>query len=137
MLHKVERLLKQQPKDSHKLYSLHAPEAECIAKGKVRQPYEFGVKVSVATTHKEGLVVGMCSLPGNPYDGHTLHAALQQVEILTQRPSRRKCSWTWATEEPPSRLESSSTTANSNAASVRGLSGTFGDAAPLNQQSGT
>ena len=85
LLHKVERLLKQQPKDSHKLYSLHAPEAECIAKGKVRQPYEFGVKVSVATTHKEGLVVGMCSLPGNPYDGHTLHAALQQVEILTQR----------------------------------------------------
>ena len=51
----------------------------------MRQPYEFGVKVSVATTHKEGLVVGMCSLPGNPYDGHTLHAALQQVEILTQR----------------------------------------------------
>jgi IS5 family transposase len=85
LLHKVERLLKQQPKDSQKLYSLHAPEVECIAKGKVRQPYEFGVKVSVATTHKEGLVVGMQSLPGNPYDGHTLHAALQQVEILTQR----------------------------------------------------
>lgn len=84
LLHKVERVLKQQPKDSHKLYSLHAPEVECIAKGKVRQPYEFGVKVSVATTHKEGLVVGMQSLPGNPYDGHTLHAALAQVQILTQ-----------------------------------------------------
>ena len=81
LLHKVERLLKQQPKDSHKLYSLHAPEVECIGKGKVRQPYEFGVKVSVATTHKEGLVVGMRSLPGNPYDGHTLHAALEQVKI--------------------------------------------------------
>jgi transposase, IS5 family len=85
LLHKVERLLKQQPKDSHKLYSLHAPEAECIAKGKVRQPYEFGVKVSVATTHKEGLVVGMQSLPGNPFDGHTLHMALEQVENLTRR----------------------------------------------------
>ncbi|SFU37517.1 hypothetical protein SAMN05216417_10229 [Nitrosospira multiformis] len=34
------------------------------------RPYEFGVKVSVVTTHKEGLVVGMQSLPGNPYDGH-------------------------------------------------------------------
>jgi IS5 family transposase len=54
LLDKVERLLKQQPKDSHKLYSLHAPEVECIGKGKVRQPYEFGVKVSVATTHREG-----------------------------------------------------------------------------------
>jgi transposase, IS5 family len=85
LLHKVERLLKQQPKDSHKLYSLHAPEVECIGKGKARQPYEFGVKVSVATTHKEGLVVGMRSLPGNPYDGHTLHAALEQVKNLTKR----------------------------------------------------
>lgn len=84
LLHKVERVLKQQPKDSHKLYSLHAPEVECIAKGKVRQPYEFGVKVSVAITHKEGLVVGMQSLPGNPYDGHTLPAALAQVRTLTQ-----------------------------------------------------
>lgn len=85
LLHKVKRLLKQQPKDSHKLYSLHAPEVECIAKGKARQAYEFGVKVSVTTTHREGLVVGMRSLPGNPYDGHTLHAALEQVKILTRR----------------------------------------------------
>ena len=49
--------------------------------------YEFGTKVSVATTNKGGFVVGMRSLPGNPYDGHTLHEALEQVEILTeQRP---------------------------------------------------
>lgn len=83
LLAKVERLLKQHPKDRHKRYSLHAPEVECISKGKSRQPYEFGVKVSVATTHREGLVVGMRSLPGNPYDGHTLHEALEQVSILT------------------------------------------------------
>jgi IS5 family transposase len=83
LLHKVDRLLKQRPKDKGKLYSLHAPEVECISKGKSRQPYEFGVKVSVATTHKEGLVVGMRSMPGNPYDGHTLHEALEQVETLT------------------------------------------------------
>ena len=83
LLHKVERLLTQQKKDKNKLYSLHAPEVECIGKGKTRQPYEFGVKVSVSTTHKEGLVIGMRSLPGNPYDGHTLHEALEQTEILT------------------------------------------------------
>ena len=85
LLRKVERLLKQQPQDNHKLYSLHAPEVECINKGKSRQPYEFGVKVSVMTTHKEGLVVGMRSLPGNPYDGHTLHLALEQAAVLTQQ----------------------------------------------------
>ena len=33
----------------HKIYSLHAPEVECIGKGKARAPYEFGCKVSVAT----------------------------------------------------------------------------------------
>ena len=49
--------LTQQPKDKNKLYSLHAPEVECIGKGKARHPYEFGVKVTVATTHKEGCLL--------------------------------------------------------------------------------
>jgi IS5 family transposase len=48
-----------------------------------RTPYEFGVKVSITTTHKEGLVVGMRSMPGNPYDGHTLAEALEQAAILS------------------------------------------------------
>jgi len=56
-------------------------------KGKAHKRYEFGTKVSVATTTEGGFVVGMRALPGNPYDGHTLHEALEQVEILTdQRP---------------------------------------------------
>ncbi len=59
LLAKAKRLLAQKQRDKNKLYSLHAPEAECIAKGKTRQPYEFGAKVSIATTHREGLVVGM------------------------------------------------------------------------------
>ena len=84
LLAKARRLLAQKQRDKNKLYSLHAPEAECIAKGKTRQPYEFGVKVSIATTHKEGLVVGMRSMPGNPYDGHTLYETLEQVAILTE-----------------------------------------------------
>ena len=83
ILARVKRVLNQKPKDKNKLYSLHAPEVECISKGKARQPYEFGVKVTVATTHKEGLVVGMRSMPGNPYDGHTLPEAVEQVSILT------------------------------------------------------
>jgi IS5 family transposase len=85
ILARVKLLLEQKPKDKNKLYSLHAPEVECISKGKARQPYEFGVKVTVATTHKEGLVVGMRSLPGNPYDGHTLPEAIEQVSILTDQ----------------------------------------------------
>jgi IS5 family transposase len=79
----ARRLHAQRREDKHKLYALHAPEAECLAKGKARTPYEFGVKVSVAVTAKEGLVVGMRSMPGNPYDGHTVDSQLEQVEILT------------------------------------------------------
>lgn len=87
ILARVRRLLEQKNNDKNKLYSQHAPEVECISKGKVRQPYEFGVKVTVATTHKEGLVVGMRSLPGSPYDGHTLPEVIEQVSILTaQKP---------------------------------------------------
>ena len=56
---------------------------QCIAKGKARAPYEFGVKVSVATTLREGLVVSMRSMPGNPYDEHTLAETLEQVGIVT------------------------------------------------------
>ena len=62
-------MLTQQPKDKNKLYSRHAPEEERIYKGKARQPHEFSVQLTVATTHKKGLVVGMRSMSGNSYDG--------------------------------------------------------------------
>ncbi len=87
LLQRVGRILTQKTKDTSKLYGLHAPEVECISKGKARTPYEFGVKVTLATTLKEGLVVGMRSMPGNPYDGHTLDETIEQVSILAnQRP---------------------------------------------------
>ena len=87
MIALVNRLQAQKPKDKGKLYSLHEPAVDCISKGKAHKRYEFGTKVSVATTNRGGFVVGMRALPGNPYDGHTLSEVLEQVEILTdQRP---------------------------------------------------
>jgi transposase, IS5 family len=83
LISRTKRILAQKQKDKNKLYALHAPEVECISKGKARHPYEFGVKVSITTTHKEGLVVGARSMPGNPYDGHTLAEALEQAAILS------------------------------------------------------
>jgi transposase, IS5 family len=69
-----------------KVYSLHAPEVECIGKGKAHRPYEFGVKVSVATTlHRSRggqFVAHVASLPGNPYDGHTLAKVIPGIETL-------------------------------------------------------
>ncbi|CAN1518459.1 Transposase, IS4-like [Paracoccaceae bacterium] len=83
----VSQLLHQQPKGADKIYALHEPQVDCISKGKARVRYEFGCKVSVATTLDEGFLVGMRSFAGNPYDGHTLREALDQVAILTdQRP---------------------------------------------------
>jgi len=78
-----ELILDQKRKTKNKIYSLHASEVECIGKGKAHRPYEFGVKVSLAVTHKEGFVVGIQSCPGNPFDGHTLDGQLDQVERLT------------------------------------------------------
>lgn len=71
------------PKSKNKLYSLHEQNVDCISKGKARKRYEFGTKVGIACTQKEGFVVGMRSYPGNPYDGHTLDDLLQQSEIIS------------------------------------------------------
>jgi IS5 family transposase len=70
--------------DEPKIYSFHAPEVECISKGKSRNPFEFGVKVGVATTLNGSLIVGARAFPGNPYDGHTLNEQLEQAMILMQ-----------------------------------------------------
>jgi IS5 family transposase len=79
----AERLLAQTRTSKNKLYSVHAPEVECLSKGKAHKHYEFGCKVSVATTSKSNWIVGTQALHGNPYDGHTLSGAIGQVERLT------------------------------------------------------
>jgi IS5 family transposase len=85
LLAMAERLLAQTRTSKNKLYSVHAPEVECLSKGKVHKRYEFGCKVSVATTSKSNWIVGTQALHGNPYDGHTLGGAIDQVERLTGR----------------------------------------------------
>src|SRR5467141_32957 len=83
----ARRVREQQPRQrGPKVYSLHAPEVECIGKGKAHRPYEFGVKVSVATTisHARGgqFVTHVKALPGNPYDGHTLATVIPDMEAM-------------------------------------------------------
>jgi IS5 family transposase len=82
------RVLRQKQRQrGRKVYALHALEVECIGKGKAHAPYEFGVKVSVATTlnHPKGgqFVTHIKALPGNPYDGHTLATVIPDMEKLT------------------------------------------------------
>jgi IS5 family transposase len=78
-----ERLQTQEKTDSKKLYSLHEPEVMCISKGKAHKRYEFGQKVSVATTNRNNWIVGVRLCEGNPYDGHTLAKAIAGVQQTT------------------------------------------------------
>ena len=67
-----------------KIYSWHAPEVSCIAKGKAKTPYEFGTKVGIATNARQNFIVGARSFPNNPFDGHTLAEQIEQATILMQ-----------------------------------------------------
>jgi IS5 family transposase len=80
------RIFNQQRHDKKKIYSVHEPQVECISKGKAHKRYEFGCKVSVAATSRGGWFVGAKALHGNPYDGHTLKEALNQVQRITGDP---------------------------------------------------
>ncbi|AJQ85881.1 transposase [Xanthomonas oryzae pv. oryzicola] len=83
-MERAQRLLTQRPKDKQKLYALHAPEVDCMSKGKARSPYECGVKVGIAVSARKGVIVGARSFPGNPYDGDTLAEQLEQARGLLQ-----------------------------------------------------
>lgn len=94
VLRLARRVRDQQPRQrGPKVYSLHAPEVECIGKGKPHRPYEFGVKVSVATSlrHAKGgqFAIHAKALPGNPYDGHTLATVIPDMEALVGNTLRR------------------------------------------------
>jgi IS5 family transposase len=82
-----KQVLEQKKGDSNKIYSLHEPDVQCIAKGKEHKKYEFGNKVSITYTQNTGVIVGALSFR-NEYDGHTLEKVLQQTTELTGKPPR-------------------------------------------------
>jgi len=83
------RVLRQQPSDRDKIYSLHEPQVYCLSKGKEHKKYEFGSKASVVMTKTAGVIVGAVAHEENLYDGDALRPALQQTKIITgQQPAR-------------------------------------------------
>jgi len=84
----AERLINQTKNSKNKIYSIHAPEVECISKGKAHKRYEFGNKVGMATTSKGNWIVAIKAFHGNPYDGHTLKETLEQMERLTKKSAK-------------------------------------------------
>ena len=82
LLATAKRIHTQRRQDTDKIYSVHAPEVRCIAKGKAGRPYEFGSKASVATTSQGCWLIGALNFADNPYDGHTAAKQLEQVRRL-------------------------------------------------------
>lgn len=78
-----QKLHAQKVNDKNKVYSMHEPEVQCISKGKAHKRYEFGSKVTIATTNKNNWIVCADALAGNPYDGHTLDDAIKSIESIT------------------------------------------------------
>lgn len=92
MLERAKRVFSQKRHDTDKLYSMQAPEVECIAKGKAHKKYEFGCKVSLVSTSKDSWIIGIQAIHGNPYDGHTLKETLAQAKAVTGwRPRHAYC----------------------------------------------
>lgn len=79
----AKRLYRQKRRDKGKLHGVHAPEVECISKGKAHKHYEFGCKVALAITSKGGWVLATRALEGNPYDGHTFQSTMDRIVATT------------------------------------------------------
>lgn len=88
MLALAGRILKQQRGDKGKVYSVHEPDVQCIAKGKAHKKYEFGCKVGIVATSRNPFIVGIQAFKGNPFDGHTLAKCVEQAERLTGRAAK-------------------------------------------------
>lgn len=89
----AQSILKKKDKDLYKkenkiIYSFHAPEVECIGKGKLNKPYEFGNKVGIAVSGRGNFVLGIKSFHGNPYDGHTLDQTVVELRKLSPETSK-------------------------------------------------
>jgi IS5 family transposase len=81
----IKKLLLQEKESKNKLYSFHAPEVECISKGKAHKRYEFGCKVGIVSSSRRNFILGASAFHGNPYDGHTLQENLDRAERLTSK----------------------------------------------------
>src|SRR6202522_3022995 len=116
----------QQRQRGWKLYSFHAPEVECIGKGKAAAPYEFGVKASIVTNNRRApggqFVLHAKALPDNPYDGHTLRDTLSRKPRHSPDARSSALMSTRGTAATAPRIRAASSSLARNAASSGSLS---------------
>ena len=81
----LNKIMSQKRSGKNKIYSIHEPHVNCIAKGKEAKKFEFGNKTGIVVTKTSKIVVGAIAFENNPYDGHTLEEHLKQTEYLTNK----------------------------------------------------
>jgi IS5 family transposase len=87
-LHQASTIIEQRQRQrGRKIYSLHAREVECIGKGKAHAPYEFGVKVSVATTLKRSRGVSSRCMPRHCREIHMMATRWKRSSPRWKTPS--------------------------------------------------
>lgn len=91
LLERAKQIKQQQRSDSHQSYSMHVPEVECIAKGKVNKRYEFGCKGVLVTTSTSNWVVGATAVHGNPYDGATVSRCVCSIAATHGDNTKASC----------------------------------------------
>ena len=74
------RVLDQKMGDKNKIYSLHKPYTDCIAKGKSHKPYEFGNKVGFLITSQSLIITSIRTFIGNPHDGKTISPLIEELK---------------------------------------------------------
>jgi len=81
------KVVNQKRGDKNKIYSIHKPFTQCIAKGKAHKQYEFGNKVGLVTTANKGqkIILGIKAFLQTPYDGHTIEPLLEQMQANGQK----------------------------------------------------
>jgi IS5 family transposase len=82
LLRNLRKAINQKKDDRNKIYSIHEPQVKCIAKGKARVKYEYGVKVSLVIGKCKGIILGIMHFRDNPYDGDTIKPAMEQMSRL-------------------------------------------------------
>ncbi len=81
-----EKVIFQKKNDRNKIYSLHEPNVQCIAKGKDHKPYEFGAKASIVATAKEGIILSAVSHTENIHDSKTLDEVIAKANEVRKVP---------------------------------------------------
>ena len=82
-------VLRRQAAGKDKIYSLHEPDVKCHSKGKAHKKWEYGNKVSIASTLNTNVIVSVVSFTENIHDSKTLPSTVEFHKEMTGVTARK------------------------------------------------